>query len=175
MNIIFLDRDETLISLRYIEKLYHENNGDCMSEMLDPECVDNVKKIINATNAGIVLTTHSSISTTMEEFKAEYNGIGYGLGEYIIGKTPKIIGCKYRGIEIQQWLDLFGHKYENFVILDDDNDMAHLKPYLIQVNPYFGVTSQDADRAIKLINRQSKDLREVSSMIEGHYKQLKER
>lgn len=71
----------------------------------------------------------------------------------IIDRTPYMPYCS-RGCEIRAWLR--DHpKYpcpgSRIVILDDREDMMELKPYLVQTNPATGLTSQDAERARKLL------------------------
>ena len=38
-----------------------------------------------------------------------------------------------------------------FVILDDGDDMLHLKPYLVRTNPEVGLTEADVDLAIEML------------------------
>ena len=58
---------------------------------------------------------------------------------------------KKRGIEIQTWLDE-NPGVEKFIILDDDSDMVHLMPHLLQTDGEFGLTNEIADKAIKRLN-----------------------
>ena len=58
-----------------------------------------------------------------------------------------------RGLEIAAWLAA-RPDYPPFVILDDDDDMGALAPYLVQTNPETGLTLIDAEKAIEIIRRQ---------------------
>lgn len=56
----------------------------------------------------------------------------------ILGTTPCFSG-RPRGEEIQAWID--EHNFiGNFVILDDDSDMAHLIDKLVHCDSYLGFT-----------------------------------
>lgn len=70
-----------------------------------------------------------------------------------------------RGYEIQDWLKGMGFyhnpdfeqnsKIENYVILDDDNDMLfEQKNNFIEIDRYYGLTEKDADQAIKILNNE---------------------
>ena len=64
--------------------------------------------------------------------------------------TPKL--HVRRGLEIQKWLD-DNPQGENvvFVILDDDSDMEHLMDRLVQTDHEFGLTQEDAGKAILML------------------------
>jgi hypothetical protein len=55
-----------------------------------------------------------------------------------------------RGREIQAYLNNAAG-VESFVIIDDDDDMEHLKPHLILTPFEIGLTEADADRAIAML------------------------
>lgn len=66
----------------------------------------------------------------------------------IIGLTPYVWGK--RGVQIQKWLDdNLESDIKNFVIIDDDSDMVHLKPNLIQTDRYIGFTIRQALKIIE--------------------------
>lgn len=57
----------------------------------------------------------------------------------ILGKTDNL--GTLRGYEIQKWLDDNKNlEIKNFVILDDENDMANLSEKLVQTDTYIGIT-----------------------------------
>jgi uncharacterized protein YaaR (DUF327 family) len=133
MKIIFLDIDGVL------------NNYNTLGERLSWES-DSVKilnRIIKETGAEIVL------SSTWRKLKSYRNIIKNDMKINYIGKTPSLY--KKRGIEIQTWLDE-NPGVEKFVILDDDSDMEHLMPHLLQTDGEFGLTNEIADEAIKRLN-----------------------
>jgi len=55
-------------------------------------------------------------------------------------------------MKIQEWLNGYikNHLVESFVILDDDEDMAHLAHRLVKTNPEVGLTAEDVERAVVL-------------------------
>lgn len=68
----------------------------------------------------------------------------------IIGITPDLWRepGNIRGNEIQRWID--EHEYTGaFVIVDDDSDMGHLAPYLVQTSFETGLTREIADEIIR--------------------------
>lgn len=83
----------------------------------------------------------------------------HGLTGPVIDVTPDLNQGRCRGHEIQHWLDhsapqLFEPwgRVESFVILDDDDDMANLLPRLVLTDPMVGLTDDDVDRAIDMLN-----------------------
>jgi HAD domain in Swiss Army Knife RNA repair proteins len=73
----------------------------------------------------------------------------------VIDNTPGIPGNHVRGIAIQAWLD---ERYERFgdvsrfVILDDNADMAHLIPHLVQSTLDVGLTLDHVGAARNKLN-----------------------
>lgn len=124
MKVIFLDIDGVLNS----EKFFMEKARDIIA--LDKSKINLLKKIVDVTNAKIVLSStwrmlpsnHPDYKALMSFFEEE------GLSVY--DKTPS--GSNGRGSEIQQWLN--NHpEVTDFVILDDDSyDMGDLVKYLVQ-------------------------------------------
>ncbi len=72
----------------------------------------------------------------------------------VISKTP-YLGGKPRGQEIQDWLDLEGERYDikSFVIIDDDSDMIHLSPRLLQTHFTSGLLSDHEQGFHKILDR----------------------
>ncbi len=69
----------------------------------------------------------------------------------IIGYTPVIKGAT-RGVEINKFLSNLNYK-PNFIILDDDEDMDNLLPYLIKINARVGLTDQNVKDGIIKLNK----------------------
>ena len=151
MKIIFLDVDGVL------------NNSDTRTVTRDGWCfvddrlVCNLACIVHATGAKVVLSStwrddwhredetlntlaFEDLRNKLREFKVE-----------IMSKTGAWRKC--RGLEIQEWLDNWkGEEIENFIILDDWNDMEPVKDYLFWINPTFGLTDSDVSLAILYLN-----------------------
>ena len=72
--------------------------------------------------------------------------------ERIIDRTPSL-SYGERGDEIQQFLDIY--KVKKFVILDDESDMKHLLPRLVQTDFKEGFSLKDLDRVQYLMDKSS--------------------
>ena len=149
---IFLDFDGPLNTGRN-DYLDPDRYGHHFDEM----AVRNLRRIIDATDAQIVVSSswrHLGVER-IRQLWAEW-----GLPGKIAGCTPGVWGddrqFDSRGEEIRQWLAENANGNSSYVILDDmDNSEAAdgQKDKWIQVNPHCGITQEDADRAIKVLNR----------------------
>jgi len=133
MKIIFLDIDGVL----------NNYNTVCEGVHWEPGLVKILKRIIAETKAKVV------ISSTWRRTEYYRNIIKNDMKIDFIDVTPKL--WKKRGVEIQTWLDE-NPGVEKFIILDDDSDMVHLMPHLLQTDGEFGLTNEIADEAIKKLN-----------------------
>lgn len=154
MKVIFLDVDGVL------------NFNGCRDKIggiyfVNQNRIDLLKEIIDKTSAKIVLsstwrigwfdrdngmnTVHSNDFSKLEE-KLKQNGISF------ISRTP-ITNHGYRGKEIEEWIEKWnGEKIENFVIIDDDNDMRPYMDRLVQTSYKYGLRPKNVEKAIKLLN-----------------------
>jgi hypothetical protein len=132
---------------------------DATAATAHPDCVAALNRIIEATDARMVSSSvwrMHGVVRMREILKT------WGVRGTVIGCTPDlahpakgkvIIEAVERGTEIQQWLDNYHRtEIEAFAIIDDDSDMNGLSPYLIQTQVEPGLTLQDAERAIRLLN-----------------------
>ena len=145
MKLIFLDIDGVMNSYSSALSDKHE------SLAFDSIAVKNLKHIINGTGAKIVVSSTWRIGETVESLKTRIF-CHYGLDEYVIGITPYYIET-IRGIEISDYM--FSNEdmgVESFVILDDDTDMGHLKSYHVHVNRVYGLSKDDSEKAIEILN-----------------------
>src|SRR5574343_468345 len=129
MKILFLDIDGVLnCRSTPLRKTF---SGFEDFERVDLGCVSLLNQIIAETNAKIVVSSAWRINHSTAELQAFLNHNGL-VGE-IVGKT-EIINYEdaRRGDEIQLWLNY--NEAESFVILDDGDDMYHLKKYLVQTS-----------------------------------------
>jgi hypothetical protein len=56
-------------------------------------------------------------------------------------------------MEIKEWLDKHGKKVSHYVIIDDmDNFLPEQKSHFVLTDPEVGITDEDADKAIKILN-----------------------
>jgi hypothetical protein len=116
----------------------------------DPECVRNLKEILERTTADIVVSSSWRDGRTLKQLQSifELNGI-----TRIIGMTPIIEGA-IRGREIQEYIDTNEKsEIEQFVILDDEEEMGDLREYLIETDFRTGLSSQLKDEVISRLTR----------------------
>jgi hypothetical protein len=146
MKVLFLDVDGVLNKIGTKERSEEGYIG------IEPDLAARVVRILDETGAVVVLSStwrrHSNM--TMEVQRA----LGPSIKDRWEGKTP-IMGID-RGYEIQKWIDTQSkyEQIESFCILDDNSDMAHLLPYLVQTSEFHGLTEEKADEAIKMLGKQ---------------------
>lgn len=154
MKVIFLDIDGVMCnrhSFKDLPKRYHSCDSEHPYHQADPECVNALNLIIDATDAKIVI---SSTWRFFGESKLKNIFEDWGIKGQIIGFTPRLHGPFVRGHEIARWLQIY--PVEHFVILDDDCDMCHLKDRLVRTNFTDGLTASDAKKAIELLSQAGK-------------------
>jgi hypothetical protein len=152
MNVIFLDIDGVL----NCASAFGQNTKHSVW-VIDPELVANFNRIVeNVDNLTVVLS--SSWRYAVQSGHIDLNQLlqeqGFN-GDPIVERTicdneeDEADPSMPRGMEIQRWLDEHP-EVERFVILDDDDDMAHLMPNLVQTCfEDGGLTEEFADETIK--------------------------
>ena len=158
MKIVFLDFDGPIIPIlsHHKRKAAYEA-GDKTPLAAWPACVTALNRITDTTGAVIVVSSTwraDGLMRTRERLAA------WGVKADCIALTPYLNRKTEsgdwepipRGLEIQKWLDDYEREtVESFVIIDDDQDMEHLLPRLIHTPFEFGLTEEDADRAIEML------------------------
>lgn len=132
------------------------------------ECIKNLKYIIDSTGAKIVLSStwrqgfEDDLSVSMFEGQLDRDSLRLlaALSEFNItlyGKTPNWLPdapSHKRGWEIQDYIDKNLKEDDRYVIIDDNDEMlGNQMPYFINTSPETGLTEQDAEAAIKILNR----------------------
>lgn len=143
-SIIFLDIDGVLNSLAFIKE--PSFTGGLVG--IDPKAVAHLNRLVEATEACIVISSTWRILDSLKSIRRDIRNAGGSAYIQIIDKTPT--GGPFRGNEIQRWLDAHPN-ITNFIILDDDSDMEHLTPYLIQTNWETGLQDKHVEAAIKML------------------------
>ena len=144
MKIIFVDIEGVLISLA----------AQRLGDQADPACVARLNSLAAEAQAALVVS-----STWRSQDPDELTALlkTWGVTALIAGVTDDLsyldltspIGIR-RGDEISQWLDAHP-EVDDFVILDDDDDMGSLRPYLVQTETDQGLTDDQATRAALLL------------------------
>jgi len=160
MNIVFLDIDGVLNTHNYLVKQVEQDGINSYQAQFNfcPDSLKNLKQIVEETDAKIIISSTWRIS-----FKCAYddphrkfwkaimkNLASIGIHKRVIGITPSLNDTRIRGEEIKSWLS--NNQVDNFVIIDDDSDMADLMSHLAKCNWSDGITKEVKDKAINILN-----------------------
>lgn len=157
---LFLDVDGVLNSEDFYDKISQdeqirnfENKYPGLEKSIywelscfDPEAVERLNRLIERTNCKLIVSStwrlDSNLPITFERV---------GIKHKIDGVTPYFPG-KYRGFEIKDFLSKIKEEYV-YCILDDDSDMLpEQESYFINTSPITGLTDEDVNKAIKILN-----------------------
>lgn len=150
-KIIFLDFDGVLNTEHYQGLLQYQGKPwqDEHGAFFDPKAVKQLKRIIDATDADIVVESswkYLGLDAMKELWKVR-NLLGT-----IIDITPSLLG-KNKGVEIASWLSKYAKQDIRYVIIDDEYVILDSQlPHFILANPYEGITEEQANRAISMLN-----------------------
>jgi hypothetical protein len=165
MKVLFLDFDGVLNShqsatfwhnkrdqAKWENEMYRDWPGtlkEYIAQEFCPIAMSNVEELIRRVpGLKVVVSSTWRLGTTVESLRKILHPSKI-IGDAIIDVTPRLGRLAegiQRGDEIQKWLD--GHpEVESFVIVDDDDDMAHLLPRLVQTDSWHGFTFRDMDKA----------------------------
>ncbi len=141
-RVVFLDVDGVLNNYTTRQVLPAGGIG------IDPVNVTNLNELIDRVNVDIVLSSTWRLSYSLSSFNRLLERMGFK-GQ-VWERTIEIMAAYNRGEEIQEWLDRHP-EVTQFVILDDDNDMAHLIDHLVQTDAKVGLTMEDVEKALLLL------------------------
>ena len=159
-NYLFLDIDGVLNTGRYSDYLIE--NGLCETNadgyLFDPEAVQNLEHIIDATDAKIIITSTWRFDSDMQALWHNRN-----LAGDVIGVTPTIqkekaigkikIWYGHRGMEVDKWLQDNATVPYKYAILDDEDDyLPSQSNHLVLTDPMTGITKEVADKVISLLD-----------------------
>lgn len=154
-KIIFLDIDGVLYTTQHHNylSLKNEKVRDKSGFIFDPESIKNFNKIIDETNAKIVITStwrRSGLESMKKLFKMR------GLKGEIIDITPiSTLNDLYfcRGEEIEYWLTYNGIS-EKFVVLDDNSLGENYDKWkgFFQTKMENGITEEIKNKVINYLN-----------------------
>ncbi len=153
MKIIFLDFDGVMDTAYYDHIRSKEGLpiNDEYGILFDPACVRNLKRIIDATGADIVVSSSWKYLMSYQEFLKMWKD--RGLPGFVTDVTPNPVGRQNRGDEIDAWIEECRTDCQ-YIIIDDleaNNFNEHQIPRLLMVNPFFGLDEETAERAICLL------------------------
>jgi hypothetical protein len=160
MKIIFLDIDGVMNSMRFCEELSirtkQTGGSTATREMIDPEAVARLNKLIEETEAVVVVSSSwrkiFDVPTLQDLLDAK------GFAGKVIDVTPDLSGepiylpnqRRERGFEIARWVR------DNapdalFVVFDDDGDMTAVQERFIQTSWGLGLLDEHIARARELL------------------------
>ena len=140
-HIVFLDLDGVLNSEQSVQQLGTRYRFAKSS-------VAALNEILHQTKARLVITSSWREGLMLSEIVGYLERDGVMAGR-VVGKTRSL--GKERGLEIDAWLRSVPYVVSSFVILDDRDDMAMHRERLVQIDPQFGLTLAQAQRAIELL------------------------
>lgn len=164
MKLIFLDVDGVLNSDTYFasEAYKKETTGASDAEImlilhqahLDPNALQLLNDLVQRSGAEVVLssTWRSKYSPTELTEMMQKRGATFTISDstpILYGKMSERIP---RGKEIKAYLSKLAVQPETFVILDDHDDMLGLKKFLVWTDYKPGLTSQDVEQALQILN-----------------------
>lgn len=191
MKIIFLDIDGVLNHEKWYRKRQELKGGMDQKEWsdhypfyeFDPESVERLNKIIDATGAKVVVSSTWRHGRRVVDLQEILDKVGF-IGE-VIDTTPSLnarIGQEAagytvpRGCEIDWWLKskkfqrinwsqekqlefLEKSEVQNYVILDDDSDMLYpQREHFVQTTWKDGLNDNHTNKCIKILNKTLIDL-----------------
>lgn len=148
MKLLFLDFDGVINSAKYYAATalarkalaydYSYQNVEDVGHNLDKVAVERLNVILRESGAKIVISSSWREAYPLSFLRNLLEHVGC-VGD-VIGRTPSFVtdnqgfvarGDWVRGHEIQAWMDKLQEPIDAFVILDDYDEMAHLKPKLV--------------------------------------------
>ena len=167
-KIIFLDFDGVLNTEHYQGLLQFQGKPwqDEHGAYFDPNAIKQLERIIDATDAHIVVES-SWKYLGLDAMKELWNV--RNLPGRIIDITPSTTSDEYllnldldnfsnkmhhsKGLEISSWLSEKGRPNTRYVIIDDEYVVleSQLSNFIL-TNPYEGITEEQANKAISILN-----------------------
>ena len=165
-KVIFLDIDGVLNTKDWHCRMTKDTPRDEFGYAFDPVAVANLAHIIEETSADIVI---SSSWKEMGLYVMQSMWKDRQLPGKVIDITPDYMSDEMllnadlndidldcidiRGYEIKGWLTLHGADVNNYVIIDDMDDiLPEQESYFVQTDPEVGLTKQDAMKCIAILN-----------------------
>ena len=152
-RIIFLDFDGVLNTEYYQGLLQFQGKQwqDQYGAFFDPRAVRQLKRVIDATGADIVVESswkYLGLEAMQELWRVR------NLPGRVIDITPSLTDNASKGEEIAAWLSEYATPDTRYVIIDDEYVVLDSQiPYFILTNPYEGLTEEQANRAISILHR----------------------
>lgn len=154
MRIVFLDFDGVLNSRALVERAAAPHVPGL--DLIDEDAVARLEQLCVDSGAGVVVSSTWRLTFDCSTLEAMLRAKGLATTA-ILDMTPVIPHKRGRGSEIQLWLDTAQHgrgwSIEGMVILDDEADMLHLTPWLVQSSFETGLTDEHLALAKSMLTR----------------------
>jgi hypothetical protein len=149
MKVLFLDVDGVLNGAHTKEVCEWVDGRKCFTGVEPSKC-ELVRQIVRDSNCYVVLSSTWRKSAGMLPYL--WRNLGEDVCLRRLGHTPHGLGG-VRGDEIAAWLATHPG-VTSYAILDDNDDMAHLKDRLVQTNWMTGIQPEDVKRTVAMLNTQ---------------------
>ncbi len=150
MRIVFLDFDGVLNSRALVERA---PAPDAIGlDLLAEEAVARVERLCVEGGAGIVVSSTWRLTFDRAALEGLLRAKGLRRAP-VLDVTPMIPYKRGRGQEIQAWLDHARAPIDGMVILDDEPDMLHLLPWLVQSSFETGMTDAHLAAAQRILQQ----------------------
>jgi hypothetical protein len=153
-KVVFLDIDGVLNNAEF-----DRTSEGWSPNAMDPRSIGVLNAIIRRSAAWIVISSSWRKLHSLSEIRR----VLYEAG--LIGEIIDTIPCLYgyladevaprpmtRGDEIQEWINLQEEKPTSFVIIEDEEPMAHLEPHTVRIDGKVGLLLEHLDKALALLN-----------------------
>lgn len=153
-KIIFLDFDGVLVTDRYQEEQIASGGvlRDSHGAVFDPVCIENLRQIIDSTDADIVAISTWKMQMGLDGLMWMWSS--RHMPGHLIDATPDIDPIR-RGNEVQAWLDAYGEECR-YAIIDDcpilDFFREEQLPFLFKVDERTGLDEETMNRVIEHLN-----------------------
>lgn len=118
--------------------------------MLDPAAVALLNELVEKSGAEVVISSTWRYAFSMGIIRRALHHNGFKHNRAIIDHTPVSADSgPDRGHEIQEWIDGQTVKPAAFVILDDNEDMAHLRGHLVRTHYGDGLKASHVEAALR--------------------------
>jgi hypothetical protein len=139
VRILFLDIDGVLNRIGF-----HPGESFGLRSWIEPELARRLCRVIEATDAAIVLTSDWRRGRELQDLHEELAAAGVACS--LLGTTPVLGQVRWR--EIEAWMAGHHVGLESMVIVDDVYDMGPLAPRFVRTSPLNGL-DEDAARSIR--------------------------
>lgn len=159
--IVFLDFDGVLNTEQYQAQLTVDGKPtkDTWGPLFAPPAVENLRRILDATNAAIVISSSWLYIHNLDSLRTMW--VTRDLPGEILDSLA--CGATYisRGEEIEYWLER--NERPDYVIIDDLDDFSPAqRDHYVETNPIVGISEADAQKAIEILRKSRAERRKLA-------------